>query len=124
MRWTEIQAYAAERDIPLPTYRQMDLWTREAHSCGRKDGTHKRGCVIKTPARLRTEFKGDRHGQYRDWPDGEWQVALTVARLLSVDFGVDLAFRLARAQPATDGSRQLTLDDFRKPLIRVGLDAE
>lgn len=102
MRWTEIEEYAAVRGVPLPTYRQMDIWTRGGL--------------------LTAKFEGDRHGRFRDWSDTERDVALLVARLASVGFAVDLAFQIARTQPDANSQRRLFLDGGDKPLITVLVD--
>lgn len=99
MRWTEIEGRAAETGETLPTYRLMDLWTRQ----GRLDANHLRG-----PG-----------GKYRDWPEGEVEVALVAARLRACGMSDDLAFQVARTQPDADGRRQLYLDGAEKPLITV-----
>lgn len=90
MRWTEIAAYAQERGLPLPTYRQMDLWTRND--------------------KLTAEMREDSRGRYRWWPDSEVAVALLVARFLAAGFRVDLAFKLARAE-LRDLTRTVVTDD-------------
>ena len=103
MRWTEI-VHNTERDgLPLPTYRLMDTWTR--------DGL------------LKAEFKGDRHGRYRDWPDGEVGVALMVARLLKAGITAELAFRVARTQPR-DGTRRCVLDDTWNPIVVIEVQGQ
>lgn len=105
MRWTEIVAYFDGGPHTLPTYRQMDVWTRAGL--------------------LTAEFRGDRHGRYRWWPPTEIDVALAVARLVA-DLGMnaDLAFTLARSKPDTGGTRTLVLDGGKQPLVRVEVEAE
>jgi DNA-binding transcriptional MerR regulator len=104
MRWTEIQAFAdAREDLTVPTYRQLDIWTRNGL--------------------LKSESRGDNHGRYRWWDDTELAVAFTVARLVSVGFSVNLAFQLARTKPDAEGVRTLFLDGADKPLITVSVGA-
>ena len=101
MRWTAIEEHATRLGIPLPTYRQLDTWTR--------------GGLIKAT------FQGDHHGRYRDWSDPERDVALLVARLVSVGFSVELAFQLARTKPDAEGMRFLILDGGDHPRITVAV---
>ena len=100
MRWTEIEAHAAEREIPTPTYRLMDKWTREGL--------------------LTSENRGDRHGRYRWWPPAEVEVALAVARLTAVGLTVELAFTLARMEPDSTGART-TVDVSARPPVTVSV---
>jgi hypothetical protein len=102
MRWTEIEEYAAKHGVPLPSYRQLDRWTRQG--------------------RLTAEFRGDRHGRYRWWPPSEADAAFLVARLMKGGMDEDLAFALARAEPDGDGRRALTLDGAA-PHVRIEVAA-
>lgn len=105
MRKTEIEAYAAANPgMVAPTYRQLDSWTREGL--------------------LAMKFEGDNHGRYRDWPEAEVNIAFLVARLVSLGFSVDLAFKLARTKRDDEGVRSLYLDGAEKPLITVSVGAE
>lgn len=105
MRWTEIVDYAEPAGYTLPTYRQMDIWTRAGL--------------------LTAEFRGDRHGRYRWWPPEEVEAALTVARLVA-DLGMssDLAFKLARSEPGAGGARTMVLDGGKQPVVRVEVEDE
>lgn len=105
MRWTEITEWADNQGVPCPTYRQLDVWTASG--------------------RLHAEMRrGHPGGKYRWWNDSEVEVALLVARLISVGMDVDLAFDLARTRPDDlSGSRVLLLDAGRLPVIRVEVGA-
>jgi hypothetical protein len=107
MRWTEIEGYAREQDLILPTYRQMDIWTRTGLLKAEKRGYRAAG------------HKGDRAGVYRWWSDTERDVALLVARLAACGVGVDLAFQVARTQPDKAGVRTLILDGAIRPHITI-----
>jgi hypothetical protein len=100
MRWAEIIDRAAAEGIDSPTYRQLDVWTASG----------------RLTADMRSGHPG---GKYRWWPDAEVEVALLVARLISIGMDVDLAFQVARTAPTPDGTRLLTLDGGRPPWVRV-----
>lgn len=90
MRWTEIaEAYGHTPGLALPTYRQMDTWTR-------------RGL-------LKAEMRGDNHGRFRWWPLTEVRAALLVAALMAYGISDELAFKVAREPERADGSHRLTL---------------
>lgn len=112
MRWTEIEEYARERDLFLPTYRQMDIWTRNGLLTANKRGKREDS----------ETGRGDRAGVYRDWPDGERDVALMVARLVNCGVGVELAFQMARTKPDKFLTRTLLLDGGTKPHITITVD--
>jgi hypothetical protein len=76
MRWAALADFAERHGLLLPTYRQMDVWTRAGL--------------------LTAEMRGDRHGQYRWWPADDIKAALTVARLAECGIDKRLGFEVAR----------------------------
>lgn len=79
MRWTEIaETYGDAPGVIMPTYRQMDTWTRDG--------------------KLTAETHGDRHGRYRWWAPTEVEAALMAAGLVKLGMTADLAFFVARGE--------------------------
>jgi hypothetical protein len=98
MRWTEIEAeYARRADVVMPTYRQMDVWTRQ-------------GLLV-------AETRGDHHGRYRWWPLTEVRAALLVAALMSHGMTAELAFKVARTQVDTEDWHRITLTGTANPVV-------
>jgi hypothetical protein len=86
MRWSEI----AELTGSVPTYRQLDTWTRAG--------------------RLTANMQGDRWGRYRDWSADQVGLAMRATKLINAGLTVDAAFSVAGADTDTLGRRSAEIE--------------